>query len=254
MTEPFYLSKSDRLLQIPGIHYLILLVVCFFAFFVNNQVIPADLMEARNLATAQEMVREGNYLVPTLNGELRLEKPPLPTWIAAALEQVWPGDLSIQRYAAGLVATLLVIFLYLMSGRLTGNRNLGLICALILATCFNIVLMGRTATWDIYCHSFMMAAIYFMVTAFRQTGPQWKNFLGAGFFMGLSFLGKGPVSFYALLLPFLMSYGWVYRPSLKQKGYSLAGMIAVCLLVSCWWMGYLYIFPPEMALSLAEKE
>ena len=30
-------------------------------------------MESRNLITAREMVSEGNWLIPTMNGELRLE-------------------------------------------------------------------------------------------------------------------------------------------------------------------------------------
>ena len=72
------------------LYYIIILCVCFFAFFVNNKIIPADIMEARNLATAQEMVQTGNYLIPTMNGELRLEKPPLPTWIAGGVEHICP--------------------------------------------------------------------------------------------------------------------------------------------------------------------
>ncbi|MCS2956809.1 glycosyltransferase family 39 protein [Bacteroides salyersiae] len=136
----------------PYIHYLIIAVVCLFAFFINNQIIPADLMESRNLATAQEMVRTGNYLIPTMNGELRLEKPPLPTWIAAGVEHIAPGNLIVQRYASGVMASLMVVFLYLIVLRLTRHRKTALFSGIVLATCFNIVLMGRTASWDIYCH------------------------------------------------------------------------------------------------------
>ncbi|NDW08343.1 glycosyltransferase family 39 protein [Dysgonomonas sp. 520] len=235
-------------------HYLAIFVVCFFTFFINNQVIPADLMESRNLATAQEMVREGNYLVPTMNGELRLEKPPLPTWIAAGIENIIPGNLVIQRCMAGLSATLMVIFLYLFVSRVTRNRNIGLLSSLILATCFNIVLMGRTATWDIYCHSFMLGAIYFLFKAFEGSGAQWKNFILAGVFLGLSFLGKGPVSFYAMFLPFLISYIAVYRPKMKGKVAPLVAMILLCLIVSLWWMAYIYFFHQDMATAVAQKE
>ncbi len=236
------------------IHYVLIIIVCLFAFFINNQVIPADLMESRNLATAQEMVREGNYLIPTMNGELRLEKPPLPTWIAAGIENVIPNNLIVQRYAAGIVATLMVIFLYLLVSRLTRNRNLGLVSSLVVATCFNVLMMARTATWDIYCHSFMLGGIYFLILALEEKGAQWKNFIAAGLFMGLSFLSKGPVSFYALFLPFIIAYIAVYRPRLKGKGLSLVVMIVVCLIVSLWWMAFIYIFHQDMAVSVAQKE
>ena len=48
----------------------------------NSHIVP-DIMESRNLIAAREMVEEGNWLIPTMNGELRLAKPPLPTWISA---------------------------------------------------------------------------------------------------------------------------------------------------------------------------
>jgi len=243
------ISRQNLLMQ-----YLLIIVTCFFAFFVNNQVIPADIMEARNLATAQEMVRTGNYLIPTMNGELRLEKPPLPTWVAAGIEHLTPGNLIVQRYAAGVMGTIMVIFLYLLLGRLTRNRRLGLIGALVLASCFSIVMMGRTATWDIYCHSFMLGAIYFMVLAFENKGPQWKNFTLSGIFLGLSFLSKGPVSFYALLLPFLISFIVVYRPSVRGKKGPIITMILICLIVSFWWPLYTYAFHKEIFSHVIQKE
>lgn len=236
------------------IHYLFIIVVCFFAFFVNNQIIPADLMESRNLATAQEMIHTDNYLMPTMNGEPRLAKPPLPTWIAAAVELAVPENLVVQRYMAGISATMMVFFLYFLVLRLTGNRNMGLLSSLVLASCFNIILMGRTATWDIYCHSFMLGAIYFLVLALEEKGKQWGRFLLAGIFLGLSFLSKGPVSFYALLLPFLISYVIMFRPSAKGKLFPLIVMVLVCLVISTWWPIYARLTHPELAVAVADKE
>ena len=236
------------------IHVGIILIVCLFSFFINNQVIPADIMEARNLATAQEMVKYGNYLLPTLNGEPRLEKLPLPTWIAAGIEHLAPGNLVMQRYAAGLLATLMVLFLYLFVSRLARHRGAGLGASLILATSVNVMLMGRTATWDIYTHSFLLGAIYFMVVAFDGKGAQWRNFLLSGLFIGLSFLSKGPVSWYALLIPFLISYFIVYRIDLTGKKWAITGMVIVGLIVSFWWYGYTYLFHSDFVVEIAQKE
>lgn len=233
---------------------IILLAVCFFAFFINNNIIPADLMESRNLATAQEMVRTGNYLIPTMNGELRLEKPPLPTWIAAGVEHIIPDNLSVQRCVTGIVATMMAIFLFLLVYRLTKECLLALISAVVMVTCYNVIMMGRTATWDIYCHSFMLGAIYFMVFAFGEKGKQWGCFTLAGLFMGLSFLSKGPISFYGLLLPFLICYGFIVRPKIKGKVIPLCVMIILCLVISIWWPAYIAIFHPEAGLAVAGKE
>ena len=84
--------------------------VCLFAFFVNNEIIVPDIMEARNIVTAREMVYEGHWVVPTMNGYIRLEKPPLPTWLTAFTEYLSPDNLFLQRAVAGLAACLLVIF------------------------------------------------------------------------------------------------------------------------------------------------
>lgn len=236
------------------IHVFFLLVVCYFSFFIHNRAIYADIMESRNLVTAREIVTDGNWLVPTMNGELRLEKPPLPTWVAACIELISPDNLPLQRAAAGVIATLLVFFLYNFAAYQTRNSHFGLISALALCTSFNIILMGRTATWDIYCHSFMLGAIYFLFRAGQKEGRCWKEFIGAGVLMGLSFLGKGPVSFYALLLPFLISWIWVYRPSFRRKAGPLLTMVAICLVISLWWPALLYLTHKEMLLSVWNKE
>lgn len=236
------------------VHYGIVVVVCFFSFFIHNRMIPADLMESRNLATAQEMVRYGNYLLPTLNGELRLEKPPLPTWIAAGIEHVLPDNLVAQRCASGFMGFLMVVFLYLLVSRLTRNRNVGLIASLVLATCVNVILMARTATWDIYTHAFMLGAIYFLLLAIEEKGSQWKYFIVSGVFMGLSFLSKGPVALYALFLPFLIAYIVVYRPSVREKLGPLIGMVVVCLLVSSWWVVYVWIFHSDLLIDVGQQE
>lgn len=254
MINNISISAKNGIRSNSYVHYLLILIVCGFAFFVNNDVIPADLMESRNLATTQEMVREGNYLVPTMNGELRLEKPPLPTWVAAGVEHVLPSNLIAQRSVAGLIATMMVIFLFLLIKEITNEPILSFVSGLVLATSFNIILMGRTATWDIYCHSFMLGAIYFLSLALKHDGAQWHCFILAGLFMGFSFLSKGPVSFFTLLLPFFIGYGITYRPRLKGKIAPLAAMILLCLIISFWWTLYLLVTHPDMMLSVANKE
>ena len=237
-------------------HLPLLLLVFCCSFFINNGAIFADIMESRNIVTAREMVYDHNWLVPTMNGELRLEKPPLPTWIAAVVEVISPDNLPLQRAMAGLAAVMLVLFFYKFATKLTGNRTYALVSSLILCTSYNIILMGRTATWDIYCHAFMMGAIYYLYLALRQTACKWPLFIAAGVFMGLSFLGKGPVSFYALLLPFICAYLLFYRRETRMKGKwaALFTMIFICIVLSTWWYAYTYICHQEMASYVFHKE
>ena len=115
----------------PGREALLIVLLCAAAFFVNNSFLPSDLMECRNLVTAREMVGEGRWLLPTMNGELRLEKPLLPTWTAALVEAVRPHDMGAQRAVAGLMALLWTFFVYAIALHTTGKRSVAWMVAAV---------------------------------------------------------------------------------------------------------------------------
>ena len=100
----------------------------------------------------------------------------------------------------------------------------------------------------------MLGAIFFFYRGIVSVRTSWANFIWAGVFLGLSFLGKGPVAFYALLLPFLISYALVYRPSLKGKGWPILVMLLLFIVISFWWPLYLYVFHRDTALFVLAKE
>ncbi len=239
--------------------YLWIIVLCLAAFFLNNNALPTDIMESRNIVTAREMVQDGNWLVPTMNGELRLEKPPLPTWIAAAIESIHPHALDAQRMAAGVMALVWVAYLYLIAKYISRRRDFARIAVVVFITCYNVILMGRTATWDIYCHAFMMGGIYYLMRGlyddrFFEHSHKWRWFVTSGVFMGLSFLSKGPVSFYALLLPAIITAVIYQRPYMRGKWLPLFVMILTTVIVGGWWYAYLYICHPEAIDAVIKKE
>jgi hypothetical protein len=55
-----------------------LLILLYAGIFAHRDVLGVDIMEARNLITAREMIETGHWFLPTLHGEPRLAKPPLP--------------------------------------------------------------------------------------------------------------------------------------------------------------------------------
>ena len=103
--------------------YMWIITLCIAAFFVNNGALQTDIMESRNIVTAREMVSDGNWLVPTMNGELRLEKPPLPTWVAAVVETVVPDNLKAQRAAAGMMGVVWTLFFYLTALEISKKKE-----------------------------------------------------------------------------------------------------------------------------------
>ena len=221
---------------------LLIIVVCICTFTFNSSLLPVDIMESRNLATAHEMVEYHNWLVPTLNGFPRFEKPPLPTWGAALVEKAFPHSIVAQRTLSALMATIWALFAFLLIKELTKKNKQALWVALVFATCYSVMFLARNATWDIWCHSLLCGGLYFYVRAASKEGRKWKDFLMAGLFFGLSFMSKGPISLYALLLPFLIAYHSIFRPNIKGKGVPMIVMILLTALLCAWWYVYLFLF------------
>ncbi|GAB5400478.1 MAG: hypothetical protein Aureis2KO_20630 [Aureisphaera sp.] len=213
-------------------------------------------MEARNFITAREMIQDGNWLLTTLNGYPRYQKPPLPTWITALFGIIFGlKNIIALRLPAALMAILLIVTSYRFVTRLTLNKYFGFISGLIMATSFYIVSAGRDANWDIYTHGFMMVCIYQLYLFFTSEEKKYQRVLWAAVFFGCSFMSKGPVSFYALLLPFLISFGIVYKyKGFKKRILPLVLFLIVSLLLSGWWHWYTYTFDPETVAAITKKE
>jgi len=235
---------------------ILLFLITFFAFIVNNGALEPNIMEARNLTTAREMLQKNNWLEPTMNGELRLEKPPLPTWITAVTMHL-AGDknLSLLRLPAALAALLMIFFLFKLTTELTEDSLLPFLVAGTASTSFYIFFMARDISWDIFCHSFMIGAIWLIHKGLKTKGKGWPELAAAGFLMGLSFMSKGPVSFFALLLPYLIArtftYGW---KEVRYKKLAITTMIIITLVISLWWPLMIWFSHPEFSALIAQQE
>jgi len=239
------------------IRILLLSLLCFFCFFINRDKVIPDIMEARNFLTAQEMIEYNNWLEPTLNGEPRLAKPPLPTWITAGWGLIAKDyrSKSLLRIPAALAATLMVFALFFLATEFTKDPLLPFVSSIVLSTCFYFNYMGRINTWDIYCHSFMLTGIWLGIRALHNKGNRLVLFTLAGIMLGFSFLSKGPVSFYTVLLPCIIVYPIFFGFSeiKNSKGYTFyALLLAACIGLA--WPAYTYFFQKEVFLEVLQRE
>ena len=94
----------------------------------NLESFVVTIMEARNFITAREMVNDGHWVLTTMNGSPRYEKPPLPTWLTAISGMLFGmKSLFALRLPAALMVTFSGVFLYLFSEKLTNDKLLSLI-------------------------------------------------------------------------------------------------------------------------------
>ncbi len=233
-----------------------IITVCIAIFFVNLDAILINIMEARNFITAREMIQDGNWILTTLNGEPRYQKPPLPTWLTAISAMAFGlKNLFALRLPAALVTLLLVLFLNKLAVVFTENKKYAFISSLILLTSFYIVFAGRNGQWDIFTHGFMMVTIYQLYLFFTLEEKKYQRALIAAIFFGMSFMSKGPVSLYALFLPFLISFGIVYKyQNFKSRITPLLLFLIVGLALSGWWHWYTFKFDPEAVTAITKKE
>lgn len=169
---------------------------------------PADLMEARNFITAKEMIENDNFIVPTLNGFLRFEKPPLPTWFTAFVMKITGNftDEWVLRIPAALTGIMFVFLLYYFVKILIKNSRKSFITAFVGTTTFMLIKIGNENAWDIYPYVFAFGCITFLVKGFLT--EKIKDFFIGGIFLAASFMSKGPVGIYGLIIPFLSLTDW----------------------------------------------
>ncbi|MDQ3290173.1 MAG: glycosyltransferase family 39 protein, partial [Bacteroidota bacterium] len=240
-----------------SVQVVLLFVIIYATFFQNLQAVDPSLMEARNFITVREMTQHGNWLIPTLNGEPRLAKPPLPTWLTAISVLAF-GDLYnlvALRFPAAIIAAFTVYFLFLLARQLTRDRLIPLLAGIVLTTSFSFFNIGRQGTWDIYCHAFMLGSIWLLVKGMKEISKAYGYFVGSGILLGCSFLSKGPVSFYALLLPFLLSYGFGYgTTAFKKHWFGILLAFFICLVISLAWPLYVYLQEPaKLATNITNE-
>src|SRR5262245_62711211 len=115
-------------------HYAILLLV-MAGTCLPNLGGPSlwDIDEANNAEAAREMRDADNWVVPTFNYALRVDKPALLYWLQIAAYQVFGVNEFAARLPSVFAATLAVLLTYEL-GRRCFNALTGLLGALILAS------------------------------------------------------------------------------------------------------------------------
>lgn len=219
-------------------------------------VIEVTIMEARNFISAREMLTDNQWILTTMNGEPRYQKPPLPTWLTAisgmlfGLKSVW----GLRLPAVGMVM-LLGSMVFMLSRKLHLNKSHSLINGLVAVTSVYVLLIIFEAPWDIFAHAFMLTAVYFIVRVVQADRILWKAVIAAILFLGCSILSKGPVSFYVLLISFFVAYGIAFKGgALRRKWPVLVLILCVGLALGFSWYAYARFVDPETFNAITAKE
>lgn len=194
--------------------FVLMLVPLYLTWTFDHSLWNPD--ETRDAGIAAEMFRSGDYVVPTLNGQAFLEKPPLYYWSSAAIYKL-TGRVTAgtTRLPSALYGILGVFFTFLI-GKHLFNERVGLFSASILATTLQYFRMSHFALMDVALTALITGAFYFYLKGSR---------VGFVVFTILAFYSKG---FLGIVLPGLV----VTLNSLMERKYKqLALTIGLGLLM-----------------------
>ena len=190
-----------------------LLLAAVVPYFLNLGVSSIwDANEAFYAQTPREMIETGDYVTPSFNFQLRMNKPVLSYWNVAASYRVFGISEWSERLPIALGA-LVIIGTAFGLGRLLSGTFGGLLAALVLATSPRLLLLARRIIIDI--HITMWMGLVLLCFALAETRPQRRRlylclmYVAAGF----GVLTKGPV---AVFLPAVVFF--IYLASQKRLG------------------------------------
>jgi len=159
-------------------------------------------METNVVIAGIEAERDGNWLVPTQNGEPRTRKPPLAHWTTGIGLELWPGSREFAaRWPSLLCACAMLVACYSL-GKTLEDETTGLLAALVCGSTILFLQFSRQASYDVQLAFWVACATAFLARA--VVARQWMlGCCGAGVALGLAMLTKGPVALVQTVLPVL---------------------------------------------------
>jgi 4-amino-4-deoxy-L-arabinose transferase-like glycosyltransferase len=165
-----------------------------------------DRDEGEYAAAVAAMERNHDYVVPTLNGKLYLEKPILIFWAVAAGQTITgQGELGA-RLPSAVSAVLLMLFAGWLVWRMAGSLAPGVLAAALCGFTPLMALVGRACLTDTLLTLFTTLSLGLFFVATEKEAPRDRRwYLAAWAALGLAFLIKGPVG-PAVVLPTALIY------------------------------------------------
>jgi 4-amino-4-deoxy-L-arabinose transferase-like glycosyltransferase len=198
--------------------------------------------EARVLETAREMLGRGfhDWMIPRLDGQIRLNKPPLAYWMAAGSFKLFGVSDGAGRLPFALCAWLAVGLTGLFGAELFGRRA-GFFAGAALLGGLLFARLGRLAETDILVLLLMTAAVYaFWHAIGSDRAADAPTFPGKWLYLasvaiGLIVLAKGLPALFPVL--FLIALAWTAnRWDLPWRWVKCGALLAAVAIGAPWFI------------------
>ena len=160
--------------------------------------------EAKNAQCAREMLLRHDFIVPTFNGELRVDKPPLHYFFMMLSYKMFGVNEFAARFFSIVMGLLTIVVTYIYTKR-SFNPFVAFCTCVVLATSTQFLFEFRLSVPDPYLIFFIALGLFSAYTWLKENNPSQLYISAAAF--ALATLAKGPV---AIALPGLCLLIWIF--------------------------------------------
>nr|WP_299341164.1 glycosyltransferase family 39 protein [Allomuricauda sp.] len=190
--------------------------------------------EARNSEAAREMLVSKNFIVPTFNGMLRTDKPPLHYFFMTLGYRIFGVNAFGARFLSGIFGALTVLVTY-WNVKKYKSQELGFITVLILWSALFFVQEFHLAVPDPYLIFFIAFSLFSFFNFYSS--KKWPWLVYCYLAIGFGFLTKGPV---AMVLPGLAILAFLlFKRSFNMKTIvglkPILGLLIVLVVAGPWY-------------------
>ncbi|MFA0961639.1 ArnT family glycosyltransferase [Roseivirga sp. BDSF3-8] len=213
----------------------IIISLSLLVFYSNiNGISIYILDEAKNATCAREMYERGDLVVPTYNGDLRTEKPPLHYYFMMAAYAVSGTTPFTARFFSAFMGVFTVLIVYFFTKHYRNERS-AFYASLIMLASLMAGIQFHLSVPDPYLIAFMMLGTLFLYRAWQR---EHAGYMIAGYTcLGLAFLAKGPIAVmlpaFGILLFFLFrkEFNW---PNVKKLA-PWWGLLIILIVTFPWY-------------------
>ena len=216
------------------VFFAIIIVVSIILFNGLGKTPIYILDEARNAQCAREMMQRNDWVVPTFNEELRIQKPPLHYYGMIVAYHIFGVNAFAARFFSALLGILLIVITFLFVKKIKGS-SVALLTILILASSTHLLFEFRLSVPDPYLIFFFtltMLSLY----GYLKSEKALPLYL-ASVAMALAVLSKGPVALGLAGVPVLVWMTWEKKLKLIWKPQMLvAALLFVSITLPWYWL------------------
>lgn|GEM_PF-2784579 len=184
---------------------------------------------------AKDLVRTHHWFDIRSNGSAALEHPPLFPWIQAAFFMAFGISDPIARLPAALCGIGVIVLVYWLVRRMTGDSFMALLGMFVMATTLYFVKYSSRAMTDVPFMLFVLCAVCAWILA--EDHSAW--YLAAGLFTAMALMTREMMGF---CLPIIFALDWAVTRRRLPWRYVLSALAVAFLPAAAWYGHWILVY------------